>query len=93
MILYKLRNFFEQGVVFDFAGGTEAGMDLVEVRVVIAGMADEFPSTRWHGVKHFLQGGGVQPAGSGDADGAISGVDGCIHYLRLVAEIFLERME
>ena len=37
-----LRDGFEEGVAFDVAGATEAGVDGVEVAIVIAGMAAEF---------------------------------------------------
>jgi hypothetical protein len=40
---------FEEGRVFEGAGGAEAGADLGEVGVEVAGVADEFPDRTWAG--------------------------------------------
>ena len=65
----------EEGREFDFAGGAEARDDVVKVRIVVAGMTDEFPQAIGHGLEDCCEGSGVEIAGGGDAEGAIRGED------------------
>lgn len=69
---------FEESGVFVGAGGAEAGADLIEVLVRVAGVADEFP----RGVGHIGGQSGeqaaeglrdVEGASGEDADGAAGG--------------------
>ena len=72
----------EKGGPLGFSFGAEPGGDLVEVVVVIAGVADELPCAGGEGGDDGREGLLVEGAGSGDADGAVGGVD--------VATMFLE---
>lgn len=67
----------EEGLVLVGAGGAEAGADLVEGRVGIAGVADEFPGLRevgGHGDEQGAEGfRNVEAAGGENADGAAGG--------------------
>jgi hypothetical protein len=65
----------EESVEFGLAVGAEAGVDAVEVGVVVAGMGDELPSAFWHGCEQRGEGFGVEVAGGGDTDGAVGGAN------------------
>jgi hypothetical protein len=66
----------EEGLVFMGAGGTEAGGDLVESGVGVAGMADEFPDgwarrhRREEGTEGSVNGVGTGDPGGENTDGA-----------------------
>lgn len=77
----------EEGIALDVAVGAEAGLDTVEVGIVVAGVAAELEDS--FGGKRCEdggEGGGVEIAGGGDADGPAGGVDVGVANLREAEE-------
>ncbi len=69
----------EQGLEFGFAVLSEAGVDGVEVGVVVAGVAEELEGAIGDGLQEPGEGSGVEVACGGDADRAVGCFDvgGC----------------
>ena len=87
-------NCFEEGVALDVAGAAEAGVDCVEVAVVVAGMAAEFEDAfGGKGVEGFGEGLGVELAGGGDAEGSVGGEDVGVMDLRDAPEAGLHAID
>ncbi len=84
----------EEGVALGVAGGAETGLDLVEAAIVIAGVTAEFEdSIGRQGSERFGEGEGVEVAGGGDAERAVSSEDVRVADLRDAVEARLQGVE
>ncbi len=68
-------------------------MDLIEVRVVIAGVADQLPCPFGEVLEELGEGGRVEVAGRGDADGSVGGKDGTVGEGEVALEVTLHICE
>ena len=73
--------------------GAEAGGDLVEIAVVMAGMTDELPDAIGEMIEKITEDGGVQATGSRDAYCAVWGMDSLPEGRELLMEATLEVAE
>ena len=87
----ELGDVLHEGLAFDVAVGAEAGGELVEVVVVVAGVDDEFPGAMvGEGGERFGEGLGGEVSGGGDGDGAVGGADLLVGAAHLVEEVGAE---
>ncbi len=77
--------------MLDLALGAEAGVDLIEVGIDVARMADELPCAfGWEVLEELAEHGSVELAGSGYAEGAVGRGDEAVAEVGVDSEAALE---